>query len=232
MSSFGTLNPLQDEAKCKSLICLHIRFFNVVTQMSIVGCWPRGHWMNGMVSQTLQLFILTWEWDFSDPVFVVYRCKSLSSSKDDCSTCHYYNQSEGYECHWCKNTGCVVIDDSRCPSRETCGRPIVTKVSSIKMRTILFIFSFFPWGGGGSKLDSQTPVPHALCTVYILHWMLLRFMDITDGICNDTYFRETLHVYIFMVRTLYGFPFGKHVSLSILNTRSEKGVKGVQFKYW
>ena len=94
------------------------------------------------------------------------------------------------------------------------------------------LISLFSRGGSDSKLDSQTPVPHALCTVYILHWMLLRFMDITDGICNDTYFRETLHVYIFMVRTLYGFPFGKHVSLSILNTRSEKGVKGVQFKYW
>lgn len=170
MSSFGTLNPLQDEAKCKSLICLHISFFNVVTQMSIVGCWPRGHWMNGMVSQTLQLFILTWEWDFSDPVFVVYKCESLSSSKDDCSTCHYYNQSEGYECHWCKNTGCVVIDDSRCPSRETCGRPIVTKVSSIKMRTILFIFSFFPWGGEWFQIRLSDPC--SSCSVYCVYTTL------------------------------------------------------------
>nr|XP_022296241.1 plexin-B2-like isoform X2 [Crassostrea virginica] len=51
----------------------------------------------------------------------VYRCESLSSSEDDCSTCHYYNQSEGYECHWCKNTGCIVIDDSSVRAEKPVG---------------------------------------------------------------------------------------------------------------
>lgn len=58
-----------------------------------------------------------------------YKCESLSSHKEDCSTCHYLNQSLGYECQWCQTTGCVDIDNDQCRQAETCGRPVVTKIS-------------------------------------------------------------------------------------------------------
>ncbi|XP_065937958.1 plexin A3 [Magallana gigas] len=58
-----------------------------------------------------------------------YKCESLSSNKEDCSTCHYLNQSMGYECQWCQSTGCVDIDNAQCRQAETCGKPVVTKIS-------------------------------------------------------------------------------------------------------
>ncbi|XP_062602005.1 plexin-A2-like isoform X2 [Saccostrea cucullata] len=62
------------------------------------------------------------------PIVSVYKCESLSPNKQDCSTCHFLNQSEGYECQWCQKTGCVDIDNTKCSSPETCSKPVVTKV--------------------------------------------------------------------------------------------------------
>nr|XP_034305133.1 plexin-B2 [Crassostrea gigas] len=35
----------------------------------------------------------------------------------------------GYECQWCQNTGCVDVDNNQCRQAETCGKPVVTKIS-------------------------------------------------------------------------------------------------------
>nr|XP_034305137.1 plexin-B2 isoform X1 [Crassostrea gigas] len=58
-----------------------------------------------------------------------YKCESLSSYREDCSTCHFLNQSKGYECQWCQNTGCVDVDNNQCSQADTCGGPTVTKIS-------------------------------------------------------------------------------------------------------
>eukprot|EP00105_Crassostrea_gigas_P037113 XP_019921261.1 PREDICTED: plexin-B-like [Crassostrea gigas] len=58
-----------------------------------------------------------------------YKCESLSPNKKDCSTCHYLNKSMGYECQWCQSSGCVDIDNDQCRRAETCGGPVVTKIS-------------------------------------------------------------------------------------------------------
>ncbi|XP_052678387.1 plexin-A2-like, partial [Crassostrea angulata] len=58
-----------------------------------------------------------------------YKCESLSPYKEDCSTCHHLDQSMGYECQWCQRTGCVDIDNDQCRRVETCGGPVVTKIS-------------------------------------------------------------------------------------------------------
>lgn len=58
-----------------------------------------------------------------------YKCESLSSYREDCSTCHFLNQSKGYECQWCQNTGCVDVDNNQCSQADTCGGPLVTKIS-------------------------------------------------------------------------------------------------------
>uniref|UniRef100_A0A8W8LTF4 Sema domain-containing protein n=1 Tax=Magallana gigas TaxID=29159 RepID=A0A8W8LTF4_MAGGI len=58
-----------------------------------------------------------------------YKCESLSSYREDCSTCHFLNQSKGYECQWCQNTGCLDVDNNQCSQADTCGGPIVTKIS-------------------------------------------------------------------------------------------------------
>lgn len=62
-------------------------------------------------------------------LYVAYKCESLSTNKEDCSTCHYLNQSMGYECQWCQSTGCVDKNNDQCRQAETCGKPVVTKVS-------------------------------------------------------------------------------------------------------